>query len=225
MKKGDLPIQYINWLQSPVFHLSWDHLLYLSSRVALRLEPEGRRGRSGGRDLRLCLNRLSTISCILSPVFILISRNAHAANCWAVSEFQDINQVISWLSSCIAEDLAFSLLQSYPSTVNPWTTGLNCAGPLTHFFSISTCTVFHPSSQMPSANCMHWCVRHFIQGTWASMDFCIHREVLEPISPMDTKGQLKFWGSQKLHADFWLQGVGVGASNVAFQESIVLSAF
>lgn len=158
MKKGGLPIQYVNWLQSRVFHLSWVHLLYSTSRVALRLEPEGRRGRSGGRDLRLYLNRLSTISCIVSPVFILISRNAHAANSWAVSEFQDINQVISWLSSCIAEDLAFSLLQSYPSTVNPWTMGLNCAHQLTHgFFSISTCTVFHPSPQMPSANCMHWC--------------------------------------------------------------------
>lgn len=52
------------WVQSPVFHLSWVHLLYSSQRGALRLLPEGRRGRSGERDLRLYLNRLSTSSCI-----------------------------------------------------------------------------------------------------------------------------------------------------------------
>lgn len=89
----------------------------LSSSTILVLESSSQ-ARTRGKERekwwkgRLYLNRLSTISCIVSPVFILISRNAHAANSWAVSEFQDINQVISWLSSCIAEDLAFSLLQS-----------------------------------------------------------------------------------------------------------------
>lgn len=161
MKKGGLPIQYVNWLQSRVFHLSWVHLLYSTSRVALRLEPEGRRGRSGGRDLRLYLNRLSTISCIVSPVFILISRNAHAANSWAVSEFQDINQVISWLSSCIAEDLAFSLLQSYPSTVNPWTTGLNCARQLTHGFFFNKYLYSFPS-ESTDAKCQLYALMYAI---------------------------------------------------------------
>lgn len=34
----------------------------------------------------------------------------------AVRQFQDINQVISWPCPSIAEDLAFSPLQSHPST-------------------------------------------------------------------------------------------------------------
>lgn len=89
----------------------------------LRLVLRGMRERSGKRDLSLYLNRLSTGSWILHPIFTLISRSPCVANPWAIDTqiqiwSRDRSQVNFGHSAWVAKDLAFCPWQSDSSAFN-----------------------------------------------------------------------------------------------------------
>ena len=84
------------------------------------------------------------------------------------------------------------------------------------FFLTHTCTAFDPwlgvRGHKGRTVCTDLC--NFIQEPLAAVDFaicvcvcvctCRGGVVFENQFPVDTEGQLKFWGSQKLHKDSWL---------------------
>lgn len=85
-------------------------------------------------------------------------------------------------------------------------TGLNHTGPFIHgFLSINTCTVFNPWLGVHGHRGQTECIDVYTVDPW----ILVSSRGIQFL--MDTKGQLKFGGSQKLHMDFQLcRNWGVG---------------
>lgn len=103
--------------------------------------------------------------------------------------------------------------------------GLNCMVHLYMLFSLFFSKYLYcllsavGSPWMQRAKCTH-CPTPFQTGELITCRFWYPQRVLEP-TPGDTKGQIKFWGSQKLCVDFQLRGASAPLTHPLFKVMVI----